>query len=56
MQNVTIQDHNLSCSILNKKLKKKDNKVVVVGLIQWSNSFLEDATWEGLEKIQLQFL
>jgi len=27
----------------------------VAGLIQWSNSFPEDATWEELIEIQLQF-
>ena len=43
-------------AILEMKLMKKDYKVVVVGLIQWSNSFLDDATYEELEKTQQQFL
>ena len=42
-------------AILERKLIKKDNRAVVAGLIQWSNSFPEDATWEELTKIQLQF-
>jgi len=42
-------------AILDMKLMKKDKKVMVVGLNQWSNSFHEDATWKDLEKIQLQF-
>lgn len=31
-------------AILVRKLMKKDNKVIVVGLIQWSNSFSKDTT------------
>jgi hypothetical protein len=31
-------------AILERKLMKKDNRAVVVGLIQWSNSFPEDTT------------
>ena len=31
-------------AILNRKLMKKDNDVMIVGLTQWSNSFAEDAT------------
>jgi hypothetical protein len=34
---------------------KKGNAAVVAGLIQWSNSFPEDATWEELTELQLQF-
>jgi len=43
-------------TILERKLMKKGNTAVVAGLIQWSNSFPEDATWEELTKLQLQFL
>jgi len=42
-------------TILERKLMKKDNRAVVAGLIQWSNSFPEDATWKELIEIQLQF-
>jgi hypothetical protein len=28
---------------------------VIVGLIQWSNLFPEDATWEDLEELRKQF-
>nr|TKS06891.1 hypothetical protein D5086_0000119040 [Populus alba] len=41
--------------ILDRKLMKKGNTSVVAGLIQWSNSFPEDATWEELTELQLQF-
>ena len=40
-------------TILERKLMKKDNRAVVAGLIQWSNSFPEDATWEELTEIQM---
>nr|TKR79766.1 hypothetical protein D5086_0000269270 [Populus alba] len=42
-------------TILERKLMKKGNIAVVAGLIQWSNSFPEDATWEELTELQLQF-
>jgi hypothetical protein len=42
--------------ILERKLMKKGNTVVVAGLVQWSNSFPKDATWEELTEIPLQFL
>jgi hypothetical protein len=42
-------------TILERKLMKKGNTAVVAGLIQWSNSFPEDATWEELTELQLQF-
>jgi hypothetical protein len=34
---------------------KKDNRAVVLELIQWSNMFEEDATWEILEELSQQF-
>ena len=42
-------------TILERKLMKKGNVAVVAGLIQWSNSVPEDATWEELTELQLQF-
>ena len=38
-------------TILERKLMKKGNTAVVAGLIQWSNSFPEDATWEELTEL-----
>ena len=35
-------------TILERKLMKKGNTAVVAGLIQSSNSFPKDATWEQL--------
>nr|TKR65655.1 hypothetical protein D5086_0000319880 [Populus alba] len=40
-------------TILERKLMKKGNIAMVAGLIQWSNSFPEDATWEELTEFQL---
>ena len=42
-------------AILDRKMMKKDNRVVTAGLIQWSNLYPEDATWEDLEDLQQQF-
>jgi hypothetical protein len=42
-------------AILDRKLMKKDYRAVVMELIQWSNMFEEDATWEILEELSRQF-
>jgi hypothetical protein len=42
-------------AILDRKMIKKDNRAVTAGLIQWSNLYPEDATWEDLEHLQQQF-
>ena len=42
-------------AILDRKMIKKDNRAVTTGLIQWSNLYPEDATWEDLEDLQQQF-
>lgn len=42
-------------AILDRKIMKKDNRAVTAGLIQWSNLFPEDATWEDLEELLKQF-
>jgi hypothetical protein len=42
-------------AILDRKMMKKDNRAVTAGLIQWSNLFPEDATWEDLEELLKQF-
>ncbi|GJT11777.1 hypothetical protein Tco_0858819 [Tanacetum coccineum] len=40
---------------INKKLAKQGNRVVVYGLIQWSNSCEEDANWELLTDLKKRF-
>jgi hypothetical protein len=42
-------------AILDRKMMKKDNRAVIVRLIQWSNLYPEDAIWEDLEDLQKQF-
>nr|GEU61595.1 putative polyprotein [Tanacetum cinerariifolium] len=37
--------------LLERKLVKQNNRMMVYGLIQWSNAYEEDATWEKLEDI-----
>ena len=41
--------------ILERRIMKKGDRAVAAGLIKWSNLFTEDATWEDLEELQLQF-
>lgn len=41
--------------ILERRIIKKGDRAVAAGLIKWSNLFTEDATWEDLEELQLQF-
>ncbi|GKC80238.1 hypothetical protein Tco_1131012 [Tanacetum coccineum] len=41
--------------LLERKLVKQNNRMVVYGLIQWSNGAEEDATWEKLEEIVSRF-
>jgi len=38
--------------ILDRRIMKKRDKAVIVGLIKWSNFFDEDSTWEELGKLQ----
>ena len=47
--------HIVPVAILDRKIMKKDNRAVTAGLIQWSNLYPEDATWEDLEDLQQQF-
>ena len=35
--------------LLDRKMVKQNNRMVVFGLIQWSNGTKEDAAWEKLE-------
>nr|GFA59943.1 reverse transcriptase [Tanacetum cinerariifolium] len=41
--------------LLEMKLVKQNNRMVVYGLIQWSNGAKEDAPWEKLEDIVSRF-
>jgi len=42
-------------AILDRKLMKKGNGVATVVLVQWSNLYQEDATWEDVTNLQKQF-
>jgi hypothetical protein len=42
-------------AILDRKMVKRGNHIVTMGLVQWSNGTLEDATWENFYDIQQQF-
>lgn len=42
-------------AILDRKMMKKGNRVVTIGLIQWSNLYTEDAAWKDLKDLQKQF-
>ncbi|GJR47391.1 retrotransposon-related protein [Tanacetum coccineum] len=42
-------------ALLDMKMVKKMNAVVVYGLIQWANRTVEDATWEPLAEIYEKF-
>ncbi|GJR92358.1 putative mitochondrial protein [Tanacetum coccineum] len=37
--------------LLDRRMVKQNNRMVVFGLIQWSNGSAEDATWEKLEDL-----
>jgi hypothetical protein len=39
-------------AILDRKLMKKGNGEATAVLVQWSNLYLEDATWEDLSDLQ----
>ncbi|KAK9672296.1 hypothetical protein RND81_12G090300 [Saponaria officinalis] len=42
-------------AILDRKLMKKGMRGIVYVLVQWSNSTVEDATWESYDEIQKRF-
>jgi len=42
-------------TILDRKLMKKGNGAATAVLVQWSNLYPEDATWEDLSDLQKQF-
>ncbi|GJS35262.1 hypothetical protein Tco_0533644 [Tanacetum coccineum] len=41
--------------LLERKIMKQQNRMGVFGLIQWTNSFAEDATWEDLADLTKRF-
>ncbi|GMI86886.1 hypothetical protein HRI_002357900 [Hibiscus trionum] len=41
--------------ILARRIGKRGNRAVTEVLVEWSNSFPEDATWEVLHQLQIQF-
>ena len=41
--------------LLERKMVKKGNRLMVLGLIQWSNGTTDDATWEDLAAIVQRF-
>ena len=41
--------------LLERKLVKQNNRLVVFGLIQWTNGTVDDATWENLADIVQRF-
>ncbi|OMO77041.1 hypothetical protein CCACVL1_15231 [Corchorus capsularis] len=42
-------------AILDRRINKKQGRVVTEVLIQWSNYFPEDATWECLFDLQKKY-
>ncbi|GKA89757.1 reverse transcriptase [Tanacetum coccineum] len=42
--------------LLDRRMVKHNNRMVVFGLIQWSNRSEEDATWEKLKDLLARFL
>ena len=41
--------------LLERKVIKQNNRMVVIGLIQWKNGSIEDATWDNLADIVQRF-
>ena len=41
--------------IIDRRIGKHNGKAVTEVLIQWKNSFPEDATWESLPQMQLKY-
>ncbi|GMI77062.1 hypothetical protein HRI_001375500 [Hibiscus trionum] len=41
--------------ILDRRIGKKGNRAVTEVLVEWTNTFPEDATWEVLYQLQQQF-
>ena len=42
-------------AVLDKRIGKRNGRAVTELLIQWKNSFLEDATWEPLPQLKLTY-
>ncbi|GMI89883.1 hypothetical protein HRI_002657600 [Hibiscus trionum] len=41
--------------IIDRRIGKKGNRTVTEVLVEWTNTFPEDATWEVLYQLQQQF-
>ncbi|GJS03350.1 retrotransposable element Tf2 [Tanacetum coccineum] len=41
--------------LLARKMVKKNNKVVVYGLMKWANGIVDDVSWEDLRKLVAKF-
>ncbi|GMI78192.1 hypothetical protein HRI_001488500 [Hibiscus trionum] len=41
--------------IIDRRIGKKGNRAITEILVEWTNAFSEDATWESLYQLQLQF-
>ncbi|GKA33000.1 retrotransposable element Tf2 [Tanacetum coccineum] len=41
--------------LLARKMVKKNNKMVVYGLVKWANGTVDDASWEDLRKLVAKF-
>ncbi|GMI70186.1 hypothetical protein HRI_000687900 [Hibiscus trionum] len=41
--------------ILDRRMVKRGNRAVMEVLVEWTNSFSEDATWELYHKLKLDF-
>lgn len=42
-------------AVLDRKMIKRGNRVVVQWLVQWENAFPEDATWVGYSEMQAKY-
>ena len=42
-------------AILDRRINKRKGRAITEVLVQWSNCFLEDATWECFYDLQYQF-
>jgi len=43
-------------AILDRRVKKKNNKIITEVLVQWEQINPVDATWEELQELQIQYL
>lgn len=43
-------------AILDRRMMKMGNKAATMVLVQWSNLFEEDSTWENLDELRKELL